>query len=77
MIVHANRGAYGSSKVYKALIKMGYNISKKRVERLMQQQGLKGRVVLVTCRQPKLKQFMRSGENLRLNQPEPTGLNQV
>ena len=43
----------------------------------MQQQGLKGRVVLVIKRQPGLKRFMKGGDNLRLNQPEPSKINQV
>jgi len=72
-----SRGAYGSPRVFKALQKQGQVVGKKRVERLMQQQGLKGRVVLVTKRQPGLKRFMKGGDNLRLNQPEPTTINQV
>ena len=43
----------------------------------MRQQGLQGRVVKVTRRQPGLKRFKISGENLRLNQPEATRINEV
>ncbi len=43
----------------------------------MRESGLRGRVVLVTRRNPGLKRFQRSGENLRLSQPKVTGINQV
>ena len=43
----------------------------------MQAQGLQGRVVQVTRRQPGLKRFIERGENLRLKQPGPTRVNQV
>ena len=52
-------------------------IGKKRVERLMQQQGLQGRVVQVTRRQPGLKRFIERGDNLRLNKPSPININRV
>jgi transposase InsO family protein len=72
-----SRGTYGSPRVYKTLKKRGIAIGKKRVERLMQAQNLQGRVVKVTRRQPGLKRFKARGENLRLNQLEPSKVNQV
>lgn len=72
-----NRGVYGSPRVHETLKKQGVSIGKKQVERLMQQQGLKGRVVLVTRRQPGLKRFCKQGDNLRLNQSAPYKMNQV
>lgn len=72
-----SRGVYGSPRVFKALRQQGIRVGKKRVERLMQSQGIRGRVVEVTRRQPGLKRFQARGENLRLNQPETTGLDQV
>jgi len=72
-----SRGIYGSPRVHQALKKQGIAIGKKRVERLMQARNLQGRVVKVTRRQPGLKRFIERGENLRLHQPEPTGVNQV
>lgn len=72
-----SRGVYGSPRVFKALRQQGVCVGKKRVERLMQSQGIRGRVVEVTRRQPGLKRFQASGENLRLNQPEATGLDQI
>ena len=63
--------------MHEALKKQGISIGKKRVERLMQAQGLQGRVVHVTRRQPGLKRFIERGENLRLNQAEPRNINRV
>lgn len=72
-----SRGVYGSPRVFKALRERGVRVGKKRVERLMQSRGIRGRVVEVTRRQPGLKRFQASGENLRLNQPEVTKQDQV
>ena len=72
-----NRGAYGSPRIHLALKQQGENVGKKRVERLMQQQRLQGRVVQVTRRQPGLKRFIERGENLRLNEASPKKINQV
>ena len=72
-----SRGTYGSPRVYKALKRQGIAIGKKRVERLMQAQNLRGRVVTVTRRQPGLKRFIERGDNLRLGQSAPTRVNRV
>lgn len=77
-VIHRDsRGTYGSPRVHQALKKQGISIGKKRVERLMQTQNLQGRVVKVTRRQPGLRRFIERGENLRINQPEPSSTNQV
>jgi transposase InsO family protein len=72
-----SRGAYGRPRVYKALKKQGIKVGKKRVERLMQEHGLQGRVVKVTFRRPGRKLFTKNGSNLRLNQAGPTTINRV
>lgn len=72
-----SRGTYGSPRVFKTLKKQGIAIGKKRVERLMQAKNIMGRVVKVTRRQPGLRRFTERGENLRLNSPAPTKINQV
>jgi len=72
-----SRGTYGSPRVHEALKQRGISVGKKRVERLMQAQGLQGRVVQVTRRQPGLRRFKERGENVRLNQPQPSQPNQV
>jgi transposase InsO family protein len=70
-------GRYGSPRVFKKLIKQGVKVSRKRVERLMREAGLKGRVVRVTRRQPGLKRFKAKGENLLRKVSKPTAINQV
>jgi len=69
--------AYGSPRVFKALKKKGYAIGRKRVERLMQDMELVGRVMKVTRRAPGSKRFLASGDNLRLGAESPTGIDQV
>ena len=71
-----SRGTYGSPRIYQALKKEGVRVSEKRIERLMRDLGIQGRVMSVTRRQPGLKRFKAAGENLRLDAPEVTGLNQ-
>ena len=76
-IHEGSRGTYGSPRVHEALKQQGENVSKKRIERLMQVQGLKGRVVEVTRRQPGLKRFKADGLNLRLDSPEAAGPGEI
>jgi len=76
-IHRGSRGTYGSPRVHEALKQRGISVGKKRVERLMQALGLQGRVVQVTRRQPGLRRFRERGENLRLDQPQPTQANRV
>lgn len=51
--------------MWKALLKQGYQISRKRVARLMSEMGLIARVTRVTYRAPGMRRFLSSGENLR------------
>jgi len=76
-IHHESRGIYGSPRVHEALKQRGIYVGKKRVERIMQAADLQGRVVQVTRRQPGLRRFRERGENLRLDQPQPTQANRV
>lgn len=71
------KGAYGSPRVFKALKKQGYAIGRKRVERLMREMKLVGRVVKVTRRAPGSKRFLAAGENIRLGAELPTAIDQV
>ena len=71
-----SHGTYGSPRVFEALKKQGINTAEKRVERLMREMGLVGRVYTVTYRKPGLRRFKEAGENLRLDAPEVTEPNQ-
>ena len=73
-----HRGRYGSPRITKALRDSGRQCNHKRVERLMREQGLKAR-----ARQrwkPRTTDSRHPhpiAPNLLLNQPAPTGINQV
>jgi transposase InsO family protein len=71
-----SRHTYGSPRVHRSLKEEGMDIGKNRVARLMRVHGIKGRVVTVTRRAPKLRQFQQAGMNLRLNEPSPKGCNE-
>jgi transposase InsO family protein len=70
-------GRYGSPRIFKKMVKEGVHVGRKRVERLMKEAGLKGRVVRVTRRQPGLRRFQAKGENLLGKMSKPTAINQV
>jgi len=75
--VHSkSRKAYGSPRIHYCLKDKGIIVGKNRVARLMRDNGIKGRVVTVTQRRPKLKRFQQAGENLRLTAPKPEQLNE-
>ncbi|MFB3146814.1 MAG: IS3 family transposase [Nitrospirales bacterium] len=48
-----SREIYGSPRILQSLLRKGIHVSKHRVARLMRENGLRGRVVRVTRRQPK------------------------
>jgi len=77
MIYDESEGTYGSPRVYQYLKKQGYMIGRKRIERLMRDMGIVGRVVKVTRRAPGLRRFLASGENLRHAKDGPTKINQI
>lgn len=52
-------------------------MSRKRVERLMREEGLKARLVQVTRRQPGRREFNKSGTNILLKMTAPTKINQI
>lgn len=72
-----NEGRYGSPRIWKALLKQGFQISRKRVARLMQEMGLIARVTQVTYRAPGLRRFLASGENPRPDGAVPDNKNKV
>ncbi len=72
-----SRGTYGSPRVYQALRREGIRVGEKRVARLMREAQLRARIARVYRRQPGLHRFFDKTPNLRLNQPPPSGIDQV
>jgi putative transposase len=66
-----SRETYGSPRIHRSLKDQGIHVGGKRVARLMRDIGIKGRVVTVTRRAPKLRRFQQAGENLRLRRAAP------
>ncbi len=76
-IYEKSESRYGSPRVFRALVAQGIQVGRKRVERLMREANLRGRVSLVTRRQPGLKRFVAKGNNLLLEHGNATTLDQV
>ena len=72
-----NKGRYGSPRIFKTLQKQGYNIGKKRVERLYQALGLVARVIRVTTRSANFKRYLATGDNLRPDGDVPLCVDKV
>lgn len=76
--VHAgSRGRYGSPRIHQALAREGIGVGRKRVARLMQEAGIAGRVATLYRRSPGTTRFYERHQNLRLELPPPTGIDQV
>lgn len=75
--LYAFTGKVMDVTVAQGYLKTRYSCWQKRVERLMREAGLKGRVVRVTRCQPGLKRFQARGENLLRKLAKPTDINQV
>ncbi len=73
---HSSRKIYGSPRVLQGLQKDGIHVCKHRVERLMRDNGMTGRVVRVTRRQPGLKRFLVGAPNRLREAGKPTAPNQ-
>lgn len=76
-IFKKSRGTYGSPRVHAALRHEGIKVGRKRVERLMREAKLIGRVWRVTSRIPAFKKYIASGNNLRLDLPPPSQSGQL
>ncbi len=70
-IFRKSRETYGSPRVYHALKRQGIVVSKKRIERLMREDGLKARVSRVYKKVVGLHRFYQRSHNLRKDLPKP------
>lgn len=75
-VFQSSFGRYGSPKVYQVLRSEGIIVSRKRVARLMRENGLKARVERVYKRLNKVRAELKVLPNHRLHTPKPTGPNQ-
>jgi transposase InsO family protein len=71
-----SRGTYGSPRVFQALKRLGIRTSRKRVERLMREAGLKARAIKHYRNSAALHRYFMSIPNRRLALPKPKHLNQ-
>ena len=62
--------------MHQALRQQGIRVGRKRVERLMREASLVGRVAKIYRRVPGVERFYQRHKNLRLNTPAPSGVNQ-
>ncbi len=76
-IFEKSEGRYGSPRIHAELKNKGIFVSRKRIERLMREAGMKGRVARVTRRAPGCKRFHSRGSNLLLDMERPTQIDQV
>ena len=65
----ASRGTYGSPRVYRQLQQQGVFVGENRVAKLMQSQGIKGRVATLRYTSPNLKKFYGSLPNRQVEHP--------
>lgn len=78
-IEHAHQqsaGRYGSPRVHQVLARQGIHVGRKRVERLMRDAGLAGRVATLYRRIPGMEKFFARHKNLRVDAGPATAMDQ-
>ena len=73
----SNRGIYGSPRIHRELRAQGERVSKKRVERLMRENGLKGRQKKLFCCSTDSRHSLPVAPNVLDRNFNPTGPNQT
>jgi len=71
-----SRCLYGSPRVHQVLLQQGLHVGRKRVERLMRDAGVIGKVTTLYRRIPGMERFYLKHQNLRLQLPEPDCIDQ-
>lgn len=71
-----SRGLYGSPRVHQVLLREGLRVGRKRVERLMRDAGVVGKVTTLYRRVPGMERFYLKHQNLRLQLPVPDRIDQ-
>ena len=75
-VFSGNHETYGSPRVFEALKRQGIRTSKKRVARLMRENGLRARALKTYAKPARLKLFYQDITNKRLSQAKPSNVNQ-
>ena len=70
-------GIYGSPRVTKKLHQQGITASENRIARIMQSEGIVGRIHTRKQRAPSIVEVIKKTNNKRLTTPLPTRINQV
>jgi len=70
-------GIYGSPRITKKLNQQGIMASENRIARIMQSEGIVGRIHTRKQRAPSIVEVIKRSKNKRLTAPEPTKINQV
>ncbi|MGF1907858.1 IS3 family transposase [Vibrio kasasachensis] len=71
-----SRETYGSPRVHAELRRQGIRVSRKRVARIMREQGLRARSYRIYFKMAKLHRFYQSIKNIKKDTPKPTAVNQ-
>ena len=72
-----SHGIYGSPRITKQLEREGVSVSENKIARLMQREGIIGRIHSRKQRAPSIVEGMKQSKNKRLKIPEPTNTNPV
>ncbi len=77
MKIHrASAGVYGSPRIHQALRQQGHWVARKRVEKIMREAGVVGKVATLYRRVPGMERFYLKHQNLRLQALPPSGVDQ-
>jgi len=75
-VFNKHNKTYGSPRVFHALKRAGFQISEKRVARLMRESGLRARALKTYSKPAKVKFFYKEINNNRKDICKPNGINQ-
>ena len=75
-IVDKSQGRYGSPRIFKVLQNRGIRVSRKRLERLMREAHLQGRIARIYRRKPLPARVCDPVANIRRELPKATAVNQ-
>lgn len=76
-IHYQSHGIYGSPRITAMLRREGIDVSENRIARIMQAEGIVGRIHTKKSRAPSITDVIKKTNNKRLSHPAPTRINQV